>query len=48
MFNVKDTHVLFSKRNACITVKNTKELTQAVLELFNSPLKRHRMEAETL
>ena len=48
MFNFKDTHVLFSKRNACITVKNTKELTQAVLELFNNPEERHRMEAETL
>lgn len=48
MFNFKDTHVLFSKRNACITVKNSKELAHAVLELFNNPEKRHRMEAETL
>ena len=48
MFNFKDTHVLFSKRDACITVKNIKELTEAVLELFNCPEKRHQMERETL
>lgn len=48
MFNFKDTHVLFSKRDACITVKNSKELTEAVLELFNCPEKRHQMERETL
>ena len=48
MFNFKDTHVLFSKRNACITVKNSKELANAVLELFNNPDERHRMEDETL
>lgn len=48
MFNFKDTHVLFSKRNACITVKNSKELANAVLELFNNPEERHRMEDETL
>ena len=48
MFNFKDTHVLFSKRNACITVKNAKELSAAVLELFDDSDKRHAMEAETL
>lgn len=48
MFNFKDTQVLFSKRNACITVKNTKELTGAVIELFNNEAKRHAMERETL
>ena len=48
MFNFKDTHVLFSKRNACITVKNAKELTGVVTELFDNPQKRHQMEEETL
>lgn len=48
MFNFKDTHVLFSKRNACITVKDSKELTKAVVSLFDCPEKRHQMERETL
>ncbi len=48
MFNFKDTHVLFSKRNACITVKNGKELTAAVIDLFQNEDKRHQMERETL
>lgn len=48
MFNFKDTHVLFSKRNACITVKNVKELTTVVTELFDNPAKRRQMEQETL
>ena len=48
MFNFKDTHVLFSKKNACVTVKNSTELTNVVLDLFNNPEKRHKMEDETL
>ena len=48
MFNFKDTHVLFTKRNACITVNNAEELTQETLQLFHDTEKRHRMEQETL
>ncbi len=48
MFNFKDTHALFSKRNACITVKNADELRQEVLALFDDPKHRHAMEDETL
>lgn len=48
MFNFKDTHALFMKRNACITVKNSKELSEHILHLFREPDRRHAMEAETL
>ncbi len=48
MFNFKDTHALFSKRNACITVKNPDELQKEVVNLFDNPEERHRMEEETL
>ena len=48
MFNFKDTHVLFTKRNACVTVNNGSELTREVLRLFENSEERHRMEQETL
>jgi 3-deoxy-D-manno-octulosonic-acid transferase len=48
MFNFKDTHVLFTKREACITVNDEDELTQETLRLFHDKECRHRMEAETL
>lgn len=48
MFNFKDTHVLFSKRNACLTVNNAKELTREVVGLFCNGEHRRQMEAETL
>ena len=48
MFNFKDTHVLFTKRNACITVNNADELTHEVLGLFCDDSRRHQMEQETL
>ena len=48
MFNFKDTHALFKNRNAVITVKNSKELRQQVVRLFDDPEERHRMEQETL
>ncbi len=48
MFNFKDTHVLFTKRNACITVNNADELTHEVLGLFCDDDRRHQMEQETL
>ena len=48
MFNFKDTHALFSKRNACITVNNGSELVREVSRLFHHPEERQRMEDETL
>ncbi|MBR3459030.1 MAG: tetraacyldisaccharide 4'-kinase [Selenomonadaceae bacterium] len=48
MFNFKDTHALFTKRNACITVKDAEELSEKVAKLFNDPQERRRMEQETL
>ena len=48
MFNFKDTHVLFSKRDACITVGSGEELAQQALGLFEDVSRRHRMEQETL
>ena len=48
MFNFKDTHALFAKRNACITVKNANELSEQALRLFDEPEERQRMERETL
>ncbi len=48
MFNFKETHALFTKRNAVITVQNGDELRDAVLRLFNDPAERRRMESETL
>ncbi|MFC2740493.1 MAG: tetraacyldisaccharide 4'-kinase, partial [Selenomonas sp.] len=48
MFNFKDTHVLFTKRNACITVHDGKELSAAVRRLFEDEGERRRMERETL
>lgn len=48
MFNFKDTHVLFSKRGACITVENGKQMAQVVCELFSNNDKRQQMERETL
>lgn len=48
MFNFKDTHVLFSKRNAVITVTNEEELIQAAARLFSDIKERRCMEQETL
>lgn len=48
MFNFKDTHVLFSKRNACITVQDGSELSREALGLFRDVERRHWMEQETL
>lgn len=48
MFNFKDSHVLFSKRKACITVNNQEELTREICGLFDDEPKRIRMEQETL
>ena len=48
MFNFKDTYALFKNRDACITVKSGKELTDAVVRLFDDPAHRERMERETL
>ncbi len=48
MANFKDTHELFARRSACLTVKNAEKLKEKVLYLFNHPEVRRRMEAETL
>ena len=48
MFNFKDTHALFTHRDAVITVQNGKELTREVVHLFDDPAERHRMEQVTL
>jgi len=48
MFNFKDSHVLFSKRRACITVNDQAGFSEAVCELFSNEKERQRMEAETL
>ena len=48
MFNFKDTHVLFTERNACITVHDEAELCDAVTRLFEDEGERRRMERETL
>ena len=48
MFNFKDTHALFKKRDACITVDNEQELVQETVKLFDDEAHRHRLESETL
>ena len=48
MFNFKDTHALFKKRNACITVNNEQELAAETVQLFDDAAHRHQLEAETL
>lgn len=48
MFNFKDTHALFAKRAACVTVENGKALADAVLRLFRDGKARKAMEDETL
>ena len=48
MFNFKDTHALFTKRDACITVKDAEELARQISRLFDEPQERRRMEQETL
>ena len=48
MFNFKDTHALFKKREACITVNNAQELANEVVNLFDDEAYRQRLEKETL
>ena len=48
MQNFKDTHELFKKRKAVITVKSGDDLAVEALHLFRDDEERHRMEAETL
>lgn len=48
MFNFKETHALFTKRKAVITVQNSGELAKEVVRLFENDAERHRMETETL
>ena len=48
MENFKDTHALFKKRNACITVNNAEELAEQTKKLFDDPAHRKQLEDETL
>ncbi len=48
MFNFKDTHALFTKRNACITVQDADELAARTAALFDDAAERQRLEKETL
>lgn len=48
MFNFKETHALFTKRNAVVTVQNGDGLAEAALRLFEDTEERGRMERETL
>lgn len=48
MENFKDTHALFTKRDACVTVDNAEELNREVLRLFDDEKERARLEKETL
>lgn len=48
MFNFKDTHALFTARRACITVKDSRDLSENITMLFKDQEKRRAMEAETL
>lgn len=48
MENFKETHALFSGRNAVVTVNNEDELKSAMVELFEDDNKRHVMENDTL
>jgi len=48
MYNFKDTYALFSARNACITVNDSKELAQKTLDILNNHSLRQAMADETL
>lgn len=47
MFNFKETHALFTKRNAVVTVQDAAELSKVVAHLFEDEEERHRMEHES-
>lgn len=48
MFNFKDTHALFKKEGAIITVEDKAGLKKAVFDLFNNEEKRKALEEKTL
>jgi len=48
MFNFKDTYLLFTNNNACITVENSAGLGNEIVNLFRHPQIRHDMEAASL
>ena len=48
MENFKDTHALFTNRNACITVNNVEELVEQTKKLFDDAERRKQLETETL
>ncbi len=48
MENFKDTHALFTNRNACITVNSPEELVEQTKKLFDDAKRRKQLEDETL
>ncbi len=48
MENFKDTHALFTNRNACITVNSPEELVEQTKKLFDDIERRKQLETETL
>lgn len=48
MENFKDTHALFTNRNACITVNSPEELVEETKKLFDDAKRRKQLEDETL
>ena len=48
MENFKDTHALFTNRNACITVNSPAELVEQTKKLFDDAKRRKQLEDETL
>lgn len=48
MENFKDTHALFTNRNACITVNSPEELVEQTKKLFDDANRRKQLEDETL
>lgn len=47
MFNFKDSYFLFSKRNACVTVRNSEELAQQALHILQNDDIRKAISDET-
>ncbi|MEN6565038.1 MAG: 3-deoxy-D-manno-octulosonic acid transferase [Veillonellales bacterium] len=48
MFNFKDTYALFSGRGACLTVCDTDELAEKMLQILNNEDERQAMSSKTL
>lgn len=48
MFNFKDTYAMLSERQACITVSDSADLAQTLLNLLNNPELLNKMGQEAL